>query len=92
VNLLLREPVRAWRLAETPVLKPILDWIGPADRPRYRGVDRVDVEGGLMPDREPAVLVACSAGPRRNITQSLHSALLPTEGRCHGPITRTKER
>ncbi|CAN5239533.1 hypothetical protein BH10PSE6_BH10PSE6_50640 [soil metagenome] len=91
MNPLLRELVRAWRLAETSVLKPILDWIGLANRPRYRGVDRVDVEGGLMPDREPAVLEACSAGPRRNITRSLPSALLATAGRCLGPITRTKE-
>lgn len=47
VNPLLRELVRAWRLAETPVLKPILDRVGLTERPRYWGVDWVDVEGGL---------------------------------------------
>lgn len=97
MNPLLPEPGRAWRPTKTAVLTPILDRVGLADRPRDRGADGVDVEGGLhqgglIPDREPAVLVACSADPPRHITQSLHSALLPTAGRCHGPIIRTKER
>jgi hypothetical protein len=85
VNPLLRDLVRAWRLAETLVLKPILARIGLADRPRCRGLDRADAEGGLhrptdeggrraltagdwqqgglMHDREPAVLWPVSQRP-----------------------------
>lgn len=47
MNPLLREVVRAWRLAETPVMAPILDKVGLTERPRYWGLDWVEVEGGL---------------------------------------------
>jgi hypothetical protein len=47
VNPLLRELVRARRLAETPVMAPILDKLGLTERPSYWGVDWVEVEGGL---------------------------------------------
>lgn len=47
MNPLLREVVRARRLAESPVMVPILDRVGLTERPRYWGVDWVEVEGGL---------------------------------------------
>lgn len=47
MNPLLREVVRAWRLAETPVMAPILDRVGLTERPRYWGIDWVEVEGSL---------------------------------------------
>lgn len=97
MNPLLPEPGRAWRPAKTAVPTPILDRVGLAGRPRDRGADGVDVEGGLhrdelIPDRAPAIPVACSADPPRTNNQSLHGALPTTAGRCRGPNTRTKER
>jgi len=47
VNPLLHELVRAWRLADTPVLRPILHRIGLTETPRYWGVDWVEADGDL---------------------------------------------
>lgn len=47
VNPLLRELVRARRLADTPVLRPILHKVGLTETPHYWGVDWVEVDGSL---------------------------------------------
>jgi hypothetical protein len=66
VNPLLRELVRAWRLAETPVLKPILDRVGLTEPPHHWGVDWVEVDGGLYRPADGGGRVALIVGVKQH--------------------------
>jgi GNAT superfamily N-acetyltransferase len=62
MNLLLTELVRARRLAETPVLRPILEKVGLTGWPRGWGVDWVEVDGDLYRPADEGGRVALIVG------------------------------